>query len=109
MVSFFRQIYNPPIKKAEPKSNSISLQYILTLVIFTCAVLYFFVYIWIVVKRINYPFELEWIEGEMVNQVHRLLHGDLIYQEPGIDFASFMYPPFYYYVASGVSIIFGDG
>lgn len=109
MVRVLRQIAKPSIKKAEPKSNVVSLQYILTLVVFTGAVLYFFVYIWIVVNRINYPFELEWIEGGMVDHVHQLLNGALIYQAPGIDFVPFLYSPLYYYIAACAAMIFGEG
>ena len=70
---------------------------------------YVIIYLWIVFQRIQYPFELEWIEGGMVDQVQRILHGQGIYVPPSIEFVPFLYPPFYFYLSAVASAIFGNG
>lgn len=109
MVRFLRGQPTLSVREEQPRVKTVSLQRILNLLVFACAILYFFVYIWIVVNRIQYPFELEWIEGGMVDQVHKLLSGELIYQAPSINFVPFYYPPLYFYFAAGATLLFGDG
>lgn len=50
--------------------------------------------------RINYPFELEWMEGGVLNHIHRIQQRQPIYTAPTLDFIPFIYPPFYYCVAA---------
>ena len=54
---------------------------------------------WVVANRIGYPFDLEWLEGTMIDHVERLRHGMGIYVAPTPDFIPFMYNPLYYLVA----------
>ena len=61
----------------------------------------------IALLRIRYPFELEWMEGGLVDHVGRALAGQPIFVEPSIDFIAFLYPPLYYYVAALPAAIFG--
>jgi hypothetical protein len=49
--------------------------------------------------RVAYPFELEWMEGEMAVHVARLLHAQPLYVRPTISFVPFAYPPLYYYTS----------
>jgi hypothetical protein len=59
------------------------------------------------VLRVPYPFELEWMEGGIVDHVRIVLLGEPLYREPTLDFTPFIYPPFYYYVCAAVSRVFG--
>ncbi len=59
--------------------------------------------------RLRYPFELEWIEGGILEQVTRIVAGKRVYGPPSLEFTPFLYPPFYFYVSALVSQMFGGG
>jgi len=59
--------------------------------------------------RVSYPYELEWMEGAMVQGVLRLLNGSPLYVQPSIDYIPFIYPPLYFYVSAAVSLLTGPG
>ena len=77
--------------------------------IFACSAVYLFLYLFVVISRINYPFELEWIEGGMLQVVQRVVDGQGIYVSPSISFVPFLYPPGYFYLSAGFSLVLGDG
>lgn len=60
-------------------------------------------------QRIGYPFELEWMEGAMVDECRQLLSGNQIYRPPGLDYVPFIYPPGYFVLSSFAMRIFGVG
>jgi hypothetical protein len=64
-------------------------------------------FVWIAANRVTYPFDLEWMEGAMVDHVARLLAGKALYVPPTIDFAPFIYNPLYYYLAAIPALVFG--
>jgi hypothetical protein len=66
-------------------------------------------YVAVAVSRMRYPFELEWMEGGMLDHVGRVLRGLPIYARPSLDFVSYLYPPLYYVAAAGVSWLLGPG
>lgn len=57
--------------------------------------------------RVLHPFELEWMEGAMLDIVSRVLAGQPMYAEPSVDFVSFIYPPAFYYASAAVAIVTG--
>ncbi len=59
--------------------------------------------------RMRFPFELEWIEGSMLDHVRRVIAGLPLYPPPSLDFIPALYPPLYYYVAALACRAFGDG
>lgn len=61
----------------------------------------------IVLQRVAYPFELEWMEGSMVDHVGRVLRGEPIYVAPSLAFAPYLYTPLFYYVSAGVALVTG--
>ena len=65
------------------------------------------IYIVVAFVRLSYPYDLEWMEGSMVDHVQRVLDGLPLYVRPTIDFAPFGYPPLYYYAAAGVAQLMG--
>ena len=73
------------------------------------AISYIAVYLIIVCLRIQYPFELEWMEGGVVDHVRRILSGKKLYVNPSLEFIPFTYTPFYFYVSALVSKITGIG
>lgn len=58
-------------------------------------------------KRIFYPFELEWMEGDSLCSALRFAQGKPIYIDPAGDFVSFLYPPLYYWIIGLFIPIFG--
>lgn len=56
-----------------------------------------------VLGRLRYPFELEWMEGAMVDHVVRVLDGRPIYVEPTAEFVPYIYPPLYFWLSAGVA------
>src|SRR6267143_1685706 len=74
----------------------------------TC-IFYILAYLFVALARMGYPFELEWMEGGMVDHVRRVLLGLPIYAKPSIEFVSFLYPPLYYEAAAVFSKVLGPG
>lgn len=66
-------------------------------------------FVGVALQRLNYPFELEWIESGTVSHIQVVLSGHQLYREPSLDFTPFIYAPLYYYVAALPSLIFGVG
>ncbi|NTV52155.1 MAG: glycosyltransferase family 39 protein, partial [Candidatus Firestonebacteria bacterium] len=61
----------------------------------------------VVISRIAFPFELEWMEGGVLTHVRRVLQGQSLYVKPSLEFVPFIYTPLYYYIAAVFSKIFG--
>ncbi len=55
-------------------------------------------FIYCMVQRVIYPFELEWLEGEMLCHALQVLQGLPIFGPPSSEFIAEIYPPVYYYV-----------
>ncbi|MEO7032945.1 MAG: glycosyltransferase family 39 protein, partial [Polyangiaceae bacterium] len=66
-------------------------------------------FIGVALQRLNYPFELEWIEGGSVGHIQVAMSGHQLYREPSFDFTPFIYPPLYYYVSALPSYVLGLG
>src|SRR3569833_2402600 len=66
-------------------------------------------YLFTAVHRMRYPFELEWMEGGVLEHVKRVVSGQPLYAAPSLDFAAFIYNPLYYYVAAPFCAVFGVG
>lgn len=72
--------------------------------------LFFFIELSLLVFfRIQYPYDLEWLEGAFVCHVRRVLSGQPIYIKPSLEFTPYIYPPFYFYVSALVSKFTGVG
>jgi hypothetical protein len=73
------------------------------------ALAYIALYASVAVRRMTFPFDLEWMEGGSVEHVRRVLEGQRIYARPSLKFISFVYPPLFYYVSAVVSRVLGPG
>jgi hypothetical protein len=96
------------MEKPSAPANS-KLVSLLSYALFVFAVAYLIIYFWMAYYRLRYPFELEWIEGGIVDQVQRLIHAQSMYVAPGIDYVPFLYPPVYFYFSAAASLLFGGG
>lgn len=57
--------------------------------------------------RVPYPFELEWMEGAIVDHVRIVLAGEPLYRRPSLDFTPYIYTPLYYYACALVAAVTG--
>lgn len=57
-------------------------------------------FVYSVSRRVPYPFELDWIEGEIVCHGVRLAQGLSVYAPPSTEFISEIYPPVYYVITA---------
>jgi hypothetical protein len=64
-------------------------------------------YIYTALSRATFPFELEWLEGGLVDHVVRILEGERLYVAPSLEFVPYIYVPGYAYVSAAVAAIFG--
>lgn len=58
--------------------------------------------------RVGYLYELEWMEGAMLQQVLRVVHGLPLYGEATLDFVPALYMPLYYWLAALSVSLFGE-
>ena len=72
------------------------------LAVFACLFMY------CAVQRVAYPFEIEWLEGEMICHGLQLLQGLQVYGPPSSQFIAEIYPPVYYYVTAAVFKLAGS-
>jgi 4-amino-4-deoxy-L-arabinose transferase-like glycosyltransferase len=63
----------------------------------------------LVALRVGYPFELEWLEGAMVDHVRTILSGAPLYAKPSLDFIPLTYTPLYFYLAAALAKVIGVG
>src|SRR5262245_48188091 len=63
----------------------------------------------VAVLRMSYPFELEWLEGLVLEHVQRLLHGRALYVRPSLEFIPLNYTPLYFWAGAAVSKLMGEG
>ncbi len=66
-------------------------------------------YLGVAFIRLRYPFELEWMEGSMVDEARRLLLGQKLYVSPSIDYVPYLYTPLYFYLSALVAGVTGIG
>ncbi len=70
---------------------------------------YLVLYAVLAALRVRYPFDLEWLEGAMVDHVRMILEGRPLYPPPTLDFIPLTYTPGYFYTAAVLCKIVGLG
>src|SRR5262244_1076103 len=66
-------------------------------------------FLYVVGRRLVYPFDLEWMEGGMLLHAKRIAQGQPIYGPPSIDFVPYLYTPLYPAVVAILGKLFGIG
>jgi len=89
------------------KNPEIKIEGFLKIIVVILSIYYIAIFLYISLSRINYPFELEMMEGGMLENVIRLTEGKAIYTEPTIDYIPFIYPPLYFHLSEISVKIFG--
>ena len=73
-------------KPVDPSSRRLTT--ILQAAVVLVAAGYVLLYVGLAFVRLRYPFELEWMEGSIVEHVRRAAAGEAIYARPSIDFVA---------------------
>lgn len=60
-------------------------------------------------RRFVYPYDLEWMEGGMLDHALRLAEGQPIYGPPSVDFIPYLYTPGYPFAVFVLGKLFGIG
>lgn len=90
--------------KAERSSILFFAQALVFILLAVLAVLFMYC----AVQRVLYPFELEWLEGEMICHGLQVLQGLSVYGPPSSEFIADLYPPVYYYVIAAFFSLAGS-
>lgn len=86
-----------------------TLERVTKLLSITLGIAFIIVVLTLSIMRLMYPYEIEWMEGAMLDHVVRILADKPIYSAPTIDFIPWLYPPLYYYAVAIVAKIVGLG
>lgn len=62
----------------------------------------------VIAGRVGSLYELEWMEGAMLQQVLRVVHGLPLYGEASLDFVPALYMPLYYGISAFSVTLFGE-
>ncbi len=68
---------------------------------------YILSFLYIAWQHLGYPFELEWMEGGMLDHVRRLVNGQALYVPPSLEFIPFSYTPLYFLSSAALCKISG--
>ncbi len=75
---------------------------------FVIATLGIGVFLWVSLRRIRYPLDLEWMESGMLCHALRIFQGQGIYVPPSVDFIPHLYTPLYPTLVALVGKLSGD-
>ncbi|HTR90694.1 MAG TPA: glycosyltransferase family 39 protein [Trebonia sp.] len=64
-------------------------------------------YLFVALRRLDYPFALEQLEGNSLIEVRRILAGQSLYPAPSVGYVPDGYPPLYFYVSAAVARVLG--
>lgn len=59
-------------------------------------------YATVAAMRVGFAYELQWIEGGILEATRRFSSGGALYVAPGVDFTSFPYPPLYLWASAAL-------
>lgn len=96
-----------PVSANRPAARRIDLVRWLRTALVCAAVAYLATVVYVSFRRCVYPYELEWMEGAMVDHVERVLAGKPLYVEPSLDFVPFIYAPLFFWVSAAVAKVVG--
>jgi hypothetical protein len=64
-------------------------------------------YVIVALRRLDYPFALEQLEGNSLVEVRRILAGQALYPAPSVGYVPDGYPPLYFYVSAAAARVLG--
>lgn len=75
----------------------------------SAAIAFILLYIVVALRRMSYPFALEWLEGGCVDMVRQVLSPEPLYVAPSLSYMPFVYAPLYFYISATLTQLMGDG
>ncbi|HVP15656.1 MAG TPA: glycosyltransferase family 39 protein [Terriglobales bacterium] len=93
------------IRPARPRAGA---SRVLKGALFGVALLFPATYLVIAVARMGYPFEVEWVEGAVLESVQRVLHGLPLYARPSLAYVPLNYTPLYFYGSALFAKLLGE-
>jgi hypothetical protein len=60
-------------------------------------------FVWVVVQRLRFPVEVEWMGGGVLDVVERVKRGESVYVAPSASYVPLIYTPLYFWVAGLVA------
>lgn len=82
------------------RKRTLSLLEITRLLLLALAATHVVLYLGVALGRASYPYELEWMEGAVLEHVFRIKEGLPLYGPPSLEFTPLIYTPLYYMVAA---------
>ena len=73
------------------------------------AVLGVLMFLYVALRRLRYPFELDRMESAMMTTVWRVVHGMPVYVRPSLEWAPFLYSPLFFYCSAAMTKVLGVG
>jgi 4-amino-4-deoxy-L-arabinose transferase-like glycosyltransferase len=70
---------------------------------------YILIFYYTSAARFTYKFELEWMEGSMLEHARVILNGGNIFGAPSVEFTPFIYSPLYYAICAPLLSFFTNG
>jgi len=86
-----------------PSSNCRLPEYLLAKLLAAGCLVYILCALAIGMVHVFHPYELEWMEGGMVDHVQQLTEGRSLYREPAPGFVAYSYTPLYLYLSACLS------
>jgi hypothetical protein len=65
--------------------------------------------LFVALARIRYPYELEWLEGAVLQSCSHLLRGLPLYPPPSLAYTPLNYPPLYFMLSAAAMLVMGEG
>lgn len=88
-------------------SQPVNIRYIARVVLATVAVINILIVAGLWINHINFPLNLELMEGDVLQHVHRIVAQKPIYPQPAPDYVALAYNPLYYFLSVPFASIFG--
>lgn len=70
---------------------------------------YALAYLYVALRRFTFPYELEWLEGGVLDEVRAVTTGKQLYTAPTLRSVPYIYTPLYVWVTAAVSKVVGLG
>jgi hypothetical protein len=91
----------------EEKRSSLRLTFFLKTVITAIGAGYTALYFILSIPRLLFPYEIEWMEGSLLDHALRIYQGKQLFVAPSIQMVNWQYQPLYYYAVAGAMHLFG--
>ncbi len=95
----------PGISRSDDFNRTVAL--LLSHATMVSAVLFLGLFTYTALSRVTFSFDLEWVEGAVVDHVLRVPERQQLYGPPSLAFVPLVYPPGYYYLAAAAATILG--